>query len=79
MAGWNSAGLRARGAGAHAAEFWAGVSVYPINVAAFAYVPKEKTNMGTRESSIWRGTSGRAWDATSRTMLTPPHSFIKRG
>ena len=33
----------------------------PINVAAFAYVPKEKTNMGTG-IIIWRETSGRAWE-----------------
>src|SRR6267143_1171542 len=33
----------------------------PINVAAFAYVAKEKTNMGTGIIKIWRATSARAW------------------
>jgi MFS transporter, DHA2 family, multidrug resistance protein len=33
----------------------------PINVSAFAYVPKEKAIWG-RGLSIWRGTSERAWE-----------------
>jgi len=49
MAGWDlGAGLRARRCGARMLQsFGLAFLFIPINVSAFAYVPKEKTNMGT--------------------------------
>src|SRR6202023_3326056 len=41
----------------------------PINVAAFAYVPREKTNMGTRIINLARNIGASVGIATVTTML----------
>src|ERR1700732_4662610 len=43
--------------------------VFPINVAAFAYVPREKTNMGTGIISLARNIGASVGIATVTTML----------
>jgi DHA2 family multidrug resistance protein len=70
MAGWNL-GLDYR----HAVEarmlqsFGLAFLFIPINVAAFAYVPKEKTNMGTGIINLARNVGASVGIATVTTML----------
>jgi MFS transporter, DHA2 family, multidrug resistance protein len=70
MAGWNL-GLDYR----HAVEarmlqsFGLAFLFIPINVAAFAYVPKEKTNMGTGIINLARNIGASVGIATVTTML----------
>jgi len=70
MAGWDL-GLDFR----HAAEarmlqgFGLAFLFIPINVAAFAYVPKEKTNMGTGIINLARNVGASVGIATVTTML----------
>jgi DHA2 family multidrug resistance protein len=70
MSGWNL-GLDYR----HAVEarmlqsFGLAFLFIPINVAAFAYVPKEKTNMGTGIINLARNIGASVGIATVTTML----------
>jgi MFS transporter, DHA2 family, multidrug resistance protein len=76
MAGWDL-GLDFR----HAAEarmlqgFGLAFLFIPINVAAFAYVPKEKTNMGTGIINLARNVGASVGIATVTTMLDRRSQF----
>src|SRR5207237_10697651 len=70
MAGWNlgldySHAVRAR----MLQSFGLAFLFIPINVAAFAYVPREKTNMGTGIINLARNIGASVGIATVTTML----------
>src|SRR6202011_5135893 len=70
MAGWNS-GLDYRQAvlARMLQSFGLAFLFIPINVAAFAYVPREKTNMGTGIINLARNIGASVGIATVTTML----------
>jgi MFS transporter, DHA2 family, multidrug resistance protein len=76
MAGWNlnmdySHAVRAR----MLQSFGLAFLFIPINVAAFAYVPKEKTNMGTGIINLARNIGASVGIATVTTMLQRRSQF----
>ncbi len=50
----------------------------PINVAAFAYVPRDKTNMGTGIINLARNIGASVGIATVTTMLQRRGNFTRR-